>query len=297
MPTGYSGYEGSQQDGQPIQLFKFVWGENDEDYYGYTDSTDSVTLEDGTVYVPVPIDRGKIDSNGTLDKSALKINTDVGTQIAETFRVYPPPQVVTLIIRQGHVGDVDEEFVVIWAGRIVAAQREHDELVMTGEPVSTSLRRPGLRRNYQFGCPLVLYAIGSGQCNADKASKTVSATVASILGATVTLNSGWNGAFTAAKFLNGLLEWTTESGNTERRTIIRVSGNVLSLSGLPQGLAATDTVDVVVGCNHQAFAAQGGDCEGLHVPADGSTATNLPNYGGQPWIPLKNPIGTYNNYY
>lgn len=289
MPTGFGAYEGSQQDGQPIQLFKFIWGENDDDYYGYTDHVESVTLEDGTVFVPVPIERGNIDSNGTLDKSTLKINTSVGTEVAEIFRVYPPPQVVSLIIRQGHVGDVDEEFVVIWAGRIVSAHREHDKLVMNGEPVSTSLRRPGLRRNYQIGCPLVLYSIGAGLCNADKASATVSGTVSAITGALVTLTAGWQGAFAPAKFLGGMLEWLTASGNTDRRTIIRITGDVLSLSGLPQGLAVSDAVDVVLGCNHQAFTDSGGDCQALH--------NNLPNYGGDPWIPLKNPIGTFNNYY
>jgi hypothetical protein len=49
---------------------------------------------------------------------------------------------VSLIIRQGHIGDPDSEFLVIWAGRIVAAHREGGEAVLSGEPVSTSLRRP-----------------------------------------------------------------------------------------------------------------------------------------------------------
>lgn len=68
-----------------------------------------------------------------------------------------------------------------------------------------------------------------------------------------------------------------------------MSGDTLSLSGIPRNLAASDSVDVVLGCNHDAFAADGGDCEGLH--------DNLPNYGGCKWIPTKNPIGTYNNFF
>jgi hypothetical protein len=43
----------------------------------------------------VPIDRDNIDANGTLDRSAIKINTDIGSEIAEMFRVYPPAYVVS----------------------------------------------------------------------------------------------------------------------------------------------------------------------------------------------------------
>jgi hypothetical protein len=158
--------------------------------------------------------------------------------------------------------------------------------VMHGEPVSTSLRRPGLRRHYQYGCPHQLYG---PHCLANKAAATVASTVASLAGATVTLNSGWNGAFAADKFLGGMLEWTAPGGSTDRRTILRITGNVLSLSGIPKDLAPTDAVDVVLGCNHKAYAEDGGDCLPLH--------NNILHYGGQRWIPTKNPIGTNNMYY
>jgi hypothetical protein len=289
----FEDFEGSRALGDPIQLFKFTFGPGLSDYYAYTDSTEEQTV-DGITYTPVPIQRDTINADGTLDKSAIKINTDMGTGLAELFRVYPPAYVVSLVIRQGHIGDPDSEFLVVWAGRIVAAQREGGEAVLSAEPVSTSLRRPGLRRHYQYGCPHQLYG---PQCRADKASKTVTATVASVTGATVTLDAGWEGAFDPAKFLGGLLEWVNDDGLTDRRTILRISGDTLSLSGIAKDVTVAMSVDVVLGCNHQALASKGGDCEGLHVPEDASTPTNLPNYGGEPWIPVKNPIGTYNNYY
>lgn len=285
----FAAHETSVAGGNPVQLFLFVYGTETDEYFAYTDHTDEIVIDHGEgaiTYSPVPIERGSIDSNGTLDKSALRIATDVGTGLAELFRVYPPPYVVSLIIRQGHIEDVDDEFLVVWAGRIVSCAREGGQAIMSGEPVSTSLRRPGLRRHYQYGCPHQLYG---PVCLADKPSKTVAATVASVAGASVTLNAGWEGAFTPAKFLGGLFEWPTDSGSTDRRTILRITGNTLYLSGIPSGVEATDAVDVVLGCNHQAFAASGGDCEGLH--------DNILNYGGQPWIPLKNPIGPTNNYF
>lgn len=290
----YGDFTASQAGGSPVQLYLFRYGTEDSEYYAYTDAT--LEEPDGSIpmthpllgpieFQPVPIDRDAVNTNGTLDKSALRIRTDIGTEVAEIFRVYPPASVVTLVIWEGHLEDPDEEFVVVWAGRIVAAQREGSECIMTGEPISTSLRRPGLRRHYQYGCPHQLYG---PQCRADKPSKTVPAIVDSIVGATVTLDAGWEGVFAPEKFLGGMLEWETDAGSTDRRTILRVSGDTLSLSGIPSDLAASDAVDVVVGCNHQAFAPTG-DCEAIH--------DNLPNFGGQPWIPSKNPIGQYNNYY
>jgi hypothetical protein len=198
----FEDFEESAHAGEPVQIFKFVYGPEAGEYYAYTDHTDPLVI-DGITYEPVAIERSEINSDGTLDKSALKISTDIGTEIAELFRVYPPANVVTLILRAGHVGDLDEEFLVIWAGRIVACSRDGSEAVMHGEPVSTSLRRPGLRRHYQYGCPHQLYG---PHCLANKAAATVASTVASLAGATVTLNSGWNGAFAADKFLGGMLE-------------------------------------------------------------------------------------------
>lgn len=286
----YPAYEGSIEQGGPIQLYRFVYGSEAGEYYAYTNHTDEITVDHGgsvgeITYLPIPIERGNIVSNGTLDKSTLKISLDVGADLAELFRVYPPSSVVNLTLYEGHIDDPDEQFVIVWAGRIIAAAREKSELKLSGEPISTQMRRPGLRRNYQYGCPHVLYG---PECNASKAAATVSGTVAAIDGTVITLDAGWEGAFAPTKFIRGTFEWTPVDSTTQRRTILRVNGDDLTLSGLPINLAVADVVDVVLGCNHQAFTASGGDCEGLH--------DNLVNYGGDPWIPTKNVINT-NPYY
>jgi len=285
----FAAYETSLDGGNPIQLYRFIYGTEAGEYLAYTSHTEEITVDHGgsvgmVTYSPVPIERNNIVSNGTLDKSAIKINLDVGTDLAELFRVYPPSNVVSLVIYQGHLDDPDEEYVVVWSGRVVAAARQGSNLQVSGEPVSTQMRRPGLRRHYQYGCPHALY---STECGASKAAATVSATVASIAGSVVTLNAGWEGAFAQAKFLRGTLEWTPTGQSTERRTILRVSGNDLTLSGIPSDLSAGDAVDVVLGCNHAAFSPSG-DCQALH--------NNLVNFGGHPWIPLENVVNR-NVYY
>jgi hypothetical protein len=291
----YSNLEGSAASGGPVMLFRFVYGSEAGEYLAYTSHTEALTVtHDAPVgeitYTPVPINRGNIVSNGTLDKSAIRVSLDVGTDLAELFRVYPPSSVTALTIYEGHIDDPDDEFAVVWAGRIISATRAGSELQLSGEPVSTQLRRTGLRRHYQYGCPLVLFGqeLGLGGCAASKAAATVASTVSAIDGTVITLAPGWEGAFDPAKFVRGQVEWTPAGETTRSRTILRVSGDEISLTGIPSDLAVSDAVSVVLGCNHRAFAADGGDCEGLHDV--------LPSYGGDPWIPTKNVINT-NPYY
>ena len=251
--------------------------------YAYTDAERPFTYR-GVVYQPIPIKLGEINSTGKLDKSLLEVRIPRTAEITDEFRIYPPSQPITLIIKQGQRTDPDGEFLAVWTGRVLASAREGNESVLSCEPLSSSMRRPGLRRNYQIGCPYVLYGDG---CRANKAAATRSTTVSAINNSTqaITLPGGWEGSFSPGKFIGGMVEWITEDGTKEIRKILRRSGNVLTLSGYLRGLDVGYPVDVILGCNHQTS-----DCENLH--------DNIRNYGGFPTIPLTNPLGAgTNNYY
>jgi uncharacterized phage protein (TIGR02218 family) len=250
--------------------------------YCYTDAEQELTV-DGITYQPIPIARDAIVSSGTLDRTGLTVRMPRDVEISELFRVWPPTNVMTLIIRQGHLHEdgSPDEFLVCWSGRVLSLGREGDECVITGEPVSSSLRRPGLRRNYQLGCPHVLYG---DECKANRASSTVATTVVSTSGTSVTLTAGWNGGFDPTKFREGIAEWINAAGGVEKRKILSVSGNTLALGGLLRDLVAGATIRVILGCNHQMD-----DCEFLFG--------NIKNHGGCPWIPINNPVGYRNNYY
>lgn len=282
--------EASRALGEPVDLYLFTYGPGDADYYGYTDAERAVTLGSGPAartYLPTPISRDSIKSSGTLDKSALNVSTAGSNAIAELFRVYPPVQVVTLVIRQGHIGDPDNEFLAIWSGRVLSCKRVHSDAELTCEPIATSMKRSGLRRHYQYGCPHALYqGDSSGGCRAAKAAATRATTVVALSGARITLPVGWNGAFDKTKFRGGLAEWAGVGGAVEKRTILQVNvaTDQITLSGSVRGLAVAGAINVILGCNHQMD-----DCATLH--------SNINDFGGQPWIPTKNPIGNYNNYY
>lgn len=264
---------------RPAYLYDIAFADGDEGRLRLT-SAGQVLIVDGARYEPAQVRHGKIVSSGSLDQSKLDLQTPRTSPLVDVFRVYPPERVVNLVIYQGELDDPDAEFTAIWGGRVLNMGVDGLEATFACEPIATAVRRPGLRRTYQYGCPHVLYG---PQCRASKAAATTTATVQAISGSTVTLNSGWNPQPTA-KYLHGLLEWSGSSGRF-RRTVLQIpAANQVRVAGLVQELSPGDSVDVVLGCSHAP-----GDCRDLH--------DNILNYGGQPWIPLDNPLGTKTPFY
>lgn len=278
-------FQRSRAKSEPIHLYRVEYGIASASRMFLTDAEGEVVVS-GDRYQPVQIRHGEINASGTLDKATVEVTAPRTNPLVELFRAYPPSQVVNISIYQGDRNDPDAEFLAIWIGRIIDFSIETDEAKFVCEPVATSIRRPGLRRNYQYGCPHVLYG---PSCRASRSAATVPATVTSLTGSYVVLNAGWFGALTPAKFRSGLIEWTAPNGDKITRAILRVTddagtGRSLLLGGLPVGLSAGMAVDVSLGCNHQVD-----DCKDLH--------NNILNFGGCPWIPVKNPIGNFNNFY
>jgi hypothetical protein len=263
----------SRYGASPVNLYLVEFGSTPNAYTAYTDSDQPVTFN-GKIYAPIPIARGNVVAQGNLDKSTLQITTPINTRLAEQFRVFPPSQVVRVTIYEG---DVEEnEYLLVWTGRILSCRRTKSQAEFTCEPVTTMLKRVGLRQNYQIGCAHVLYG---PQCLASQSAGTITRTIEQVLATKIVLGVGWNSAILAEKYINGMISWENQNGR-EYRTILKiVNGQTLNLGGPTSGLVSGSSVDVILGCNHQM-----NDCLSLH--------NNIHNYGGQPFIPLKNPINT-----
>ncbi len=281
---GIDDYEGSRDRGQQVELYQFIYGEADQEYL-YNDGEGEITF-DGKTYSPLPISRGKIVSKGGLSGREVPITVPSLSAVADLFRIFPPGRIVNVIIRQGHVANPDDpvgfatgaNFAVIWTGRVLESSRKGSEATLMCEALSAGMRRPGLRRHYQWSCPLALYG---AQCGATKTA--IPSTAGSIAGNKITLPGGWMGAFTAANFIGGLFDWQGDSG-TEARGILRIEGTmVVVISGPPIGLAVDDPVNVYLGCPHT-------------VEGCGTLHNNVQRYGGHPWIPTSgNPVGKNNH--
>ena len=291
-------YERSRYLGEPVSLFLVEGaGDNFEETpvgpFGFTNGEEKMILpwierfDNGVAkpveFIPWPIKNNDVSSDGTLDKSDLTLTMAKGSALDPIFLAYPPSQVVNLSIFRGHVGDelIPSNYPAIWVGRILTSAREGNEVIFNCQPVSSSIKRPGLRRNYQIGCPHVLYG---PHCRASKSRATITKTVASVNRNVITLTQtvGMNYAL----FLGGLIEWVnSNTGIKEIRTITAVSpdGTKVTIRGVMRGLVDGATVSMSRGCNH--------------LMSGCNTHENILNYGGQPFIPLENPLSNKNQFY
>lgn len=284
----YEELEESEDRGTAASLFLFRYGSTEANYYAYTDVNRPV-IRDGITYHPTTIGREKIEASGGLDNKTLDIDITSKAEIVRFYQQKQPSQVVALTIYQGHVDDPDSEFVTVWMGRVIAIDQRDPYAKIQAEPVSTSMRRTGLRRHYQYGCPWALY---SAECGASQVAATVSATAAGVGRNLIEFADGWQGAKPKSKFVGGYLQWTDEdNGMTHVRTIFQVrvgeglaGADVIVVNGTTSGLSFGGGVTLFLGCNHQRD-----DCTDLHE--------NIVNYGGQLWIPHENPVGYVNRYY
>lgn len=278
----YADFEMSRQEGSPATLYFFQWGTASSSYFAYTDSDVPITY-DGIIYEPTVIGRGDIEASGSLDRKALEIDITPKSEFVKMYAQFPPSVKVGLVIREGHNTDGDQEYPVVWSGVVKNVNREPPYAKIVGEPLDSLMARPGLRRNYMYGCPHVLY--DTRTCRANKETHKRVVTPILIEGNYIRLPAGWNAAIAQEKYLGGYLEWTDRVGNTQIRTIINfgsseddlIIGNTISLE---TGIAVT----IYAGCGRTTD-----DCENLH--------NNIVNYGGQPFIPLENPVDFKNRFY
>jgi hypothetical protein len=250
--------------------------------YAFNDGEEPVT-RDGITYQPFPISMSDITSSGDLDKSDITVSLARGSEAFESeFIGFPVSQVINLLVFHGHTNDpvTLANYPAIWVGRVGAPVFDEDEISFNCVPVSTSIQRPGLRRNYQLSCPHALYM---SQCRANKVAATAGRVVTAILGNTVTFDDAL--PLPGLKYRGGLMEWSF-SGRSAIRTIIDVNETekVITIRGNLRGLVVGDTIKVTLGCNRLQS-----DCTELH--------NNILNFGGQPQIPLENPLSQKNIFY
>lgn len=272
----FEDFETSVDRGEPINLYQFTYGAGTNAKHCYTDAEQDYPFL-GRTFLATPIDRGDINSSGTTDKSSLIVEMPQTEAVPELFRVYPPSYTVGLIIWQGHVGDLAKDFKVAWSGIVLSCTREGAaKAKLTCEPLSVSMQRIGLRRSYQYMCPHVLYG---NQCRANKAAATVIAPAGAVAGRYVTLGTLLTNQ---EHFAGGIVEWVNQNDQPEYRTILSVdtaAGKTrLLLGGTPVGLFNGTELQISKGCAHNTDA-----CSTVH--------NNILNYGGQPYIPTKNPLG------
>lgn len=277
----YTLIEGTRNKRKPLTLYLFEYASGAQGFYAYNDSTQPIDYQ-GRRYEPVPINRSSIVARQSLDRSLLSVECASNNPVAELFRVYPPSQAVVLTIRQGHREDTDADYLVCWKGRVTSAAFEDAKVTLSCEPVNTSMKRTGLRRNYQYSCPHVLYG---NDCRASESAATTLAFVQVISGSTMQLAPTWSDVGIMSQYLGGMVRWTDDNNNDQIRALLRIAGErTFLLGGVAPTMRASMQVKLIKGCARNMEI-----CRTVH--------NNIKNFGGQPWIPTKNPVGNLNHFY
>lgn len=256
--------------GRPIELYEFA---RQHVRWRYTSAAQAVTAG-ALTYEPAAIEHEGMSASRELARQALSITLARDNPVAELFRVAPPSDVVTCAIRQVHEGST--EVVALWSGRIVGVDWSGTRAQLSLEPVYTSVRRMGLRRRYQRACPFALYGPG---CGVVRTAHELVSTAGSISGLTV--HVGGANAFGDGWYSGGYLEWDAAGGLFERRMIARQTATNVELTAAPHGLAVGQAVRLYPGCDRTLVTCH-------------AKFANAANYGGMPYIPLRNPFGGLN---
>lgn len=262
-----SARESSWDTGQPVMFIRFARGVRK---WFYTTS-DRIETLNGDTYTPAAISRGAIHQGSERAQNNITITLPASLGVAGNWRPYPPADAVVVTIWVRHVGETDT--IADWTGRVVGPKFNGAELELTCEPTLTKARRLGMQRTWQRGCGLVLYQQGVGQCNLNKATRAVAATLTGMTGLTLTATAF--GTLPDGRFAGGFITWAEGDGLIESRSIRSHTGTSIVVDYGATALAAGLAVTAYPGC--------------AHTWADCAYFGNQPNYGGDLWIPRDDP--------
>lgn len=267
----FDAYERSAGAGEPILLFDFFIGIA---HWRYT-TADRQIVYLSNPYDPIAISAGSINQGNEIKRKTLSVVLPKDALVVQRLQLFPPSGDFMLFITALHQTDPDQQGYVVFIGRVMSQSQQHTSVTLSCEPAYTGVKTTGLRRRWQIGCAHVLYKSG---CNLAAATFRVAGTIASVTGAVV--NCGALAPPAGLKWPGGYLEWDSGLGYFETRSINSASGGgtggILTLSYGSPDLVGGLAINAYPGCDHST--------------ASCTAFGNILNYGGQPYIPGKNPL-------
>jgi len=255
----YAASEAGVATGVPIELFDFV---SNGTHYRYTSSGSNV-LYGGFTYTATASHRNEIVDTGDTNRAELQIVLPRDNPFAVLFVSAPMEYEATVTVYRGHGSD----WATYWMGRVSAVRFDTDQAVVICQPYLGDADGLGLRRVYCRHCPYALYGVECGLDKDDYSLEGVALTVS-----TTTITSAILATKEDGWFQGGMIY--TEYGSRLIKTHV---GSTITISHAIAGLEAGASFTAYAGCDHSMTV-----CE--------SKFDNLLNYGGQPWLPTKNPF-------
>ena len=258
----YTEREKSLVRGEPVELYCFKRGAT---YWTYNSSDRNITYA-GKIYQPVLIQRGEIELTANSLKNLVKIKVDRTNVFAVAFISTPVENITELTIYRGH-GSEAANFVEYWKGYVYGVKFLPQIVEIIVSPKTNSLKRSGLMRKFQRSCGYQVYSM---RCSLLRTDYIFYGTIISIVGTKIeaavfgTKANGW--------FASGIFE-----ANNRSQMVVWHEGNFIRLAHRIFSLEVGMSLSVYAGCDHSAVICK-------------DKFSNKINYGGQEFIPDKNPF-------
>lgn len=260
--------ERSVEAGQPIELYDFRIG---SDAYLWTTNPVAVTYNSLT-YEPMEVAREALQFSSDTRAEALKITVPASTAMVRRYINSVPGQRATLTITRVHRNDGANQLIQMFKGiaQTVGFDLNGLSASIAVVPITAELANSIPRFAFSGVCNHVLY---DGACTVAQSLFRYQDEVTGVAGDTITVQglsvkgSGWaTGGYIALPSgeFRQILEHTGDN--------VRV---LLPFPSSPLGL----TVEVFAGCDHS-------------INTCSSKFSNVPNFGGFAWVPLRNPFST-----
>lgn len=261
----YAAYEASTSSGAPVECYEFIQGLSK--WYFTTGTQEFTSL--ARTFIPSPVKRDRIKQGEDALKETLTLTFPRGDEFAAQFLGFAPDLVTTLNVYRLHLTDPDKELAQYWKGRVAGAKASDNTVQVECESVFTSIKRPGLRAKFELSCRHTLYTRG---CNVNQEAYLLTGSLLSVSGG-VTLTVQGAGAFPGGYFTGGMVV----APDFSSRFIVAHSSDQITISRPFNALVGGADLRLYPGCDH------------LRTTCN-TKFNNLDNFGGFPWIPIKNPF-------
>lgn len=256
----YIDTEKSIHDNEPIELYKFSRAATGEDFF-YTSAEDSISYLSNT-YIPIYIQRGNIEQTEDLDKADVELDISYTADICITYISEVIIDPVNVTIYRGNAGGFSQ----YWSGVMDSMTINEPSATISCVPISKALENKMLHLTHSIQCPYTLF--DNVTCKASRGSFLVAGEVESSDGTNIisasfgTKPDGW--------FIGGEIV-----ASNRRRMIYSHVGSKITISPRLDVSIGT-SFDATAGCGHNTT-----DCN--------TKFSNLDNFGGEPYIPTRDP--------
>lgn len=263
--------ERSREDGNVLELYEFKYGTETTRLTSYNQDI----VFGGVTWTAVQISRGQVQNSAEQAVNELKVDLPLDHPIAAQYIGNVPGKVGSVRIFRAHADDPSEETLLLFDGFVAQAGFDGSLVATLSCSPSTSVfKRSGPRFNYQSLCNHILY---DTRCKILELAFLFTGNVSAVTGRDITVD-GLLAAEGAGWAISGFVR--APAGTTDdARLVLGQSGDTLSLlNNFSEDVLGT-SVDVFAGCDHSLAI-----CE--------SKFANVINYGGFPFVPIKNPFGS-----